>query len=125
MATLSATYTWAASEADFRARLGIASGQDAELRGLLSAAARGGDSYLRNPFDGSDDLSPSEHPPEIWEGIVAWAQAHLRLSSSNAGLTAATTGSLQEQYGAGLDPRGVKAEAVRPFWWNWKRGVWI
>lgn len=124
MATLTATYTWAAYEVAWRTRLGIATGRDDELRALLSAAARAGDQYMSNPFDGADDLSPSNHPPEVWEGMVAWAQASLRLAQTNAGLTAATTGSLQEQYGAGLDPAKIRQEAARPYWWPWCRRPW-
>lgn len=125
MATAAATYTWAASEAAWRARLGIATGQAAELEELLEAAAKEADQYLANPFDGSDALSPAVHPKAVWAGMVAWAQASLRLASANAGLTAATTGSLQEQYGAGLDPARVRMEAASGYWHPWRRKVWL
>lgn len=124
MASLSATYTWAAYETAWRTRLGITTGREEELRALLSAAARAGDQYMANPFDGSDDLSPSNHPPEVWEGMVAWAQASLRLGQANAGLTGAMTGGLQEFYAQGLDPAKIRKEAVHPYWWPWCRRPW-
>jgi hypothetical protein len=124
MATARSTYTWAAHETAWRERIGIASGRDAEVRGLLAAAATAADQYLSNPFDGSDDLSPSVHPLEVWEGMVAWGAARLRVASVNTGLTAATTGSLQEQYGAGLNVAAAPLESAKAFWWPWRRGVW-
>lgn len=124
MATARATYTWGAYEAAWRARIGIASGRDAEVQGLLAGAATAADQYLANPFDGSDDLSPAQHPLEVWEGMVAWAQAHLRTAQSNAGMTGAVTGSLQEFYAQGVDPTKIKIEAAKPWWWPWRRGVW-
>ena len=124
MATARATYTWAAYEAAWRARIGIATGRDAEVQGLLAAAATAADQYLANPFDGSDDLSPAQHPLEVWEGMVAWGMARLRVMSVNQGLTAATTGSLQEQYGAGLDVTAAPLSAAKGWWWPWRRGGW-
>jgi len=124
MATARATYTWASYETTWRERIGIASGRDAEVQGLLAAAATAADQYLSNPFDGADDLSPATHPLEVWEGLVAWGLARLRVTSLNAGLTAATTGSLQEQYGAGLNPTAVPLEAAKVYWHPWRRRVW-
>lgn len=124
MATARATYTWVAYEAAFRARMGIATGRAAELEGLLALAASACDQFLGNPFDGTVGISPGEHPPDIWEGIVAWSTTTLRLGAATAGLTSATTGGITEQYGMGLDPARAKLEAARDAWLPWKRGVW-
>ena len=122
MATLVATYDYETHGADFCARTGLADGAEAEA--LLASACVFGDQYLANPFDGSDALSPETHPLGIWEGIVAWAKAAQRMSSANAGVTAASTGALSEQYATGLDPTRVPVESAKIFWWPWKRAVW-
>lgn len=137
MASCVTTYTWAAYEARLRARLGVASGSEDALKGLLARAARAADQYMGNPFDGSADISPTTHPLDIWEGIIAYATILYRLSPGVAGagsgmtpgLASVSTGSLSESYAVGADGRGMapgKAalDAARDAWWPWKLRPW-
>lgn len=135
MATLAATYTYAAYGTAFCARVGITAGAAAE--GLLARTCTAGDQFLGNPFDGSTDRSPTTHPLDIWEGIVAYATILYRLSPGAAGagsgmtpgLASVSTGSLSESYAVGADGKGMtpgKAalDAARDAWWPFKLRPW-
>lgn len=137
MATCVATYTWAAYEVRLRARLGVASGSEDALKELLARAAQAADQYMGNPFDGSSDISPVEHPITIWGGLVAWMSVMWRLgpgaSGPGAGMTpglaSVSTGSLSESYatgpsGRGLTPDQAALEAARDAWWPFKTKPW-
>ena len=123
MATLANTYDYVTYGTTFCARVGITAGAQAEA--LLEAACTAGDQYLGNPFDGSTAISPATHPKAIWEGIVAWARASLRLADVNEGLTGAMTGSLQEFYAQGLDKNKALRAAMEPYLFAWKVKPWL
>ncbi len=123
MATLAATYDYVTYGTTFCSRVGITAGAQAEA--LLEAACTACDQYLGNPFDGSTAISPTVHPKAIWEGIVAWSRATLRLNDVNAGLTGAMTGSLQEFYAQGLDKGKALRAAIEPYLFPWKVKPWL
>ncbi len=137
MATCVATYTWATYETKLRERLGVATGSEDALKGLLSRAARAADQYMGNPFDGSSDISPTEHPLDIWEGLLAWMTVMWRLgpgastpgSGMTPGLASVSTGSLSESYavganGKGLSPSDAALDAAKGAWWPFKPKAW-
>lgn len=137
MATCVATYTWATYETKLRARLGVASGSEDQLKGLLAQAARAADQYMGNPFDGSLDISPEVHPLDIWEGMVAWMTVMWRLGPGAAGagagmtpgLASVSTGSLSESYATGADGKGMTPgqaalDAARDAWHPLKLRLW-
>lgn len=135
MATLAATYDYPTYGTAFCAAVGITAGARAE--GLLARSCTAGDQFMGNPFDGSTDRSPTTHPLDIWEGIIAYASILYRLSPGAAGagsgmtpgLMGVTTGSLTENYGAGasgkgLTPSEAALEAARDCWWPFKLKPW-
>lgn len=137
MASCVATYTWAAYEVRLRARLGVASGSEDALKGLLARAARAADQFMGNPFDDSSDIAPATHPLDIWEGMVAWMTVMWRLgpgaSAAGAGMTpglaSVNTGDLSESYATGADGKGLTPgqaalEAAKDAWWPFKLRVW-
>ena len=150
MATLTATYTWAAFEVELKAWLKITvADYDAKLQGWLAVAVRAGDTYLNHFWVKDDDRTPVfvndiigaavaagadiPHPDDVAVGLKEWMRIAWQLYGDEKGgprafgLTSAKTGDLSEGYAVGSRIGGGEVSTeqitanVRPIWRPYRR----
>lgn len=115
MATAADTFTWATFEAELRAYVGLATGEDANLELWLGAAAADCDNFCGWYYLDDDDVQVDETPsvaewgtlaasqPLIKLGVYEWVKAAylLYVSPAAGGLKVVKTDRLQESYQGG------------------------
>ncbi len=123
--------TWAAYETPLKAYVDVSgSSEDANLQLWLAAAVDAADRFMNNPFDATDDLSPSTLPDVVILGVyeyVRLARSVLGSTGKGLGVKSAKTGDLSEAYVAGGSSRAINvaavadslSRAVQGFWRSW------
>lgn len=127
MARIATVMTWASHEADFRAALGVATGEDDYLEALLDAATEAADTFIDRDWT-DDDGADIDIPKRVIQGVYEWSRVVRGATNGNGapvGVSSVKVGDNSVSYAASsvtrVDLSDLALSAARMFWWSAKK----
>jgi len=108
---------------DLKTYLGIPTADASEdffLNGWLLAACSAGDTFMKNPFDGSP--TPDQYPQEVLFGVYEWVRVvrEYFLDGAIDGAGNVKTGDLSQGFGGGgLSVADAARNAAKKYWYRY------